>query len=348
MELRPLGATDLRVSAICLGTMTWGRQNTEAEGHAQMDYALERGITFWDTAEMYATPPTAETYGRTEEIIGSWLARRGGRDRIVLATKVIGPPRPGGFSWVRGGQTRHNREHITAALDASLKRLGTDYVDLYQLHWPDRATPRFGDRSYNHRPEADGAPVPETLGVLADLIKAGKIRHVGLSNETPWGAMTFLKHAEIAGLPRMVSIQNAYNLLNRTFEDGLAEVALREQCGLLAYSPLGGGTLTGKYLGGARPPGSRRAIDPRGSRYVTVNAEAATEAYVALARQHGLDPAQMAIAFALGRPFVTSVIIGATSMAQLKTDIGSAEVTLSDQVIAGIEEIHGRLPNPCP
>jgi len=346
MEFRKLGRTDVQVSAICLGTMTWGRQNTQAEGHAQMDYALERGVTFWDTAEMYAIPPKADTYGTTETIIGNWLANRGGRDRLVIATKAIGRA-PGSFQWVRDGKARLDRDNLVRAVEDSLRRLQTDYIDLYQLHWPDRPAPRFGSR-WKLTDDGDATPIDETLRALDDLVQSGKIRHVGLSNETPWGAMTFLKASDELGLTRVVSIQNAYNLLNRTFEDGLAEVAVREQCGLLAYSPLGAGTLTGKYLDGAVPPGTRRAIDERKSRYATVNSDAATRAYVDIAKRHGLDPAQMALAFVNRQPFVTSNIIGATSMAQLKTNIDAAEIKLSDAVLEEIETVHHRLPNPCP
>lgn len=346
MEYRRLGHTDLRVSALCLGTMTWGRQNTEAEAHAQMDFAVDRGINFWDTAEMYPIPPEAETSGRTEAIIGTWLKRRGGRDRIILAGKAIGPS--AGFTWIRGGTARLDRANLTQALDASLARLGTDYLDLYQLHWPERATNRFGQRDYRHRPEADGIPLAETLAALGDLVRAGKIRYVGVSNETAWGVMKCLHLAEPGTLPRIAAIQNPYSLLNRAFEGDLAEVALRENCGLLAYSPLGGGTLTGKYLNGACPPGSRRAIDPRPSRYRTANAEAATTCYCALAERHGLDAAQMAIAFVLGRPFVTAAIIGATSLAQLEVDCGAAGRVLPETVLHEIEAIHQRMPNPCP
>lgn len=346
MEYRRLGRTDLRVSAICLGTMTWGRQNTEAEGHEQMDYAVEQGVTFWDTAEMYAVPTSAETQGRTEEIIGTWFLSRGKRDRIILASKVIG--RGDNFPYIRGGQSRLDRANILAALDASLGRLRTDYVDLYQLHWPDRISNRFGQRGYVHWPEEDRTPLLETLSVLDECIKSGKVRCVGLSNETPWGLTSFLKLSETHRLPRVVSIQNAYNLLNREFETGLAEIAIREDCGLLAYSPIGAGTLTGKYLNGVVPPGTRRALDHRASRYVTVNADSATAAYVDLAKTHGLDPAQMAIAFTLQQPFLTSSIIGATSMVQLKTNIDAARLTLSQEVLKGIESIHERYPNPCP
>ena len=351
MQYRPLGRTGLSVSAIGLGTMTWGRQNTEAEGHAQMDAALDRGINFWDTAEMYAIPPTADTYGKTEAVIGSWFQSRGKRDKVILASKIIGAP-AGGFGWVREGKSRLDRANLFAAVEASLSRLKTDYIDLYQIHWPDRVTNRFGVRTYKHKPEQDGVPIEETLAALAELVQAGKIRHVGLSNESPWGVMRWLRDAEVggevAGLPRVASIQNAYNLLNRTFENGLSEVALREDVGLLAYSPLGAGTLTGKYLNGAIPPGSRRALDHRPSRYATVNADAATEAYLDIARRHGLAPNQMAIAFTLQQPFVTSSLIGATTMETLVSNIDSIDVTLSPEVMAEIDAVHNRMPDPCP
>ncbi|MCG5242770.1 NADP(H)-dependent aldo-keto reductase [Azospirillum doebereinerae] len=347
MQYRSLGRTGLSVSAIGLGTMTWGSQNTEAEGHAQMDAALDRGINFWDTAEMYAIPPTAESYGRTESIIGSWFQQRGGRDKVILASKIIGAP-AGGFGWVREGKSRLDRANLFAAVEASLSRLKTDYIDLYQLHWPDRVSNRFGNRVYTHKPEKDGVPIEETLAALGELVAAGKIRHVGLSNDTPWGVMRFLRAAEMAGLPRVASIQNPYNLLNRTFEQGLSEVALREDVGLLAYAPLGAGTLTGKYLNGAMPAGSRRSIDPRPSRYVTVNADAATEAYLDIARRHGLSPSQMAIAFTLRQPFVASSLIGATTMETLVSNMDAIDVTLSDEVLAEIDAVHNRLPDPCP
>lgn len=347
MQKRRLGRTDLWVTEICLGTMTWGRQNTEAEGHAQMDYALDRGVTFWDTAEMYAIPPTAETYGRTEAIIGSWLAARGGRDRIVLATKVIGHT-PGGFAWVRDGKARLDRANITKALEDSLRRLNTDYVDLYQLHWPDRPSPRFGALGWTPGDDGKATPIAETVAVLDDLVKQGKIRHYGLSNETAWGTHQFFVEADRIGAPRPVSIQNAYNLLNRTFEINLAETAVRDACGLLAYSPLGAGTLSGKYLDGAVPPGTRRAIDHRRSRYATANADAATRRYLEIARRYELDPCQMALAFVLRQPFVTAAIIGATSMETLALDIDAHQVTLSDALVAEIEAAHRDIPNPCP
>ncbi|SMH55785.1 NADP(H)-dependent aldo-keto reductase [Azospirillum agricola] len=347
MQYRSLGRTGLSVSAIGLGTMTWGRQNSEAEGHAQMDAAVDRGINFFDTAEMYAVPPTAESYGKTEEIIGSWFQARGGRDKIVLASKIIGAP-AGGFGWIRDGKSRLDRANLFAAVEASLARLKTDYIDLYQIHWPDRVTNRFGARLYSHKPEKDDVSIEETLAALGELVTAGKIRHVGLSNDSPWGVMRFLRAAEVAGLPRVASVQNAYNLLNRTFEQGLSEVSLREDVGLLAYAPLAAGTLSGKYLNGAVPPGSRRAIDHRPSRYATVNADAATGAYLDIARRHGLSPTQMAIAFTLRQPFVTSALIGATTMETLLSNIGSIDVTLSDEVLAEIDAVHERLPDPCP
>ena len=346
MQYRRLGRTDLQVSVICLGTMTWGRQNTEAEAHEQMDYALEQGINFFDTAEMYAVPPTAETYGKTETYIGTWFKARGNRDKVILATKIVGPS--ANFGYVRGGKTRFTAEHLKAAVDASLQRLQTDYIDLYQLHWPDRNANYFGQRGFVHRQDERITPPAETLAALQDLIKAGKIRHVGLSNETPWGTMTFVRASESQGLPRMASVQNPYNLLNRSYESGLAEISIREDIGLLAYSPLGGGTLTGKYLNGQIPPGSRRSLDGRPSRYTTPNADAATQAYMTIAQNHGLDPSQMALSFVNRQPFVTANIIGATSMEQLRTDIASIDLDLSDDVLADIEATHRTHPDPCP
>ena len=263
MEYRRLGRTDLRVSAICLGTMTWGQQNSEAEGHAQMDHALDRGINFWDAAEMYPVPPTEATYGRTETIIGSWFASRGGRDKVILATKVAGPdPR---FAFLRGGDLRHDRANLRAALEGSLKRLKTDYVDLYQLHWPERRVNSFGRLAYDGDPAKDGTPLAETLAALGELVAEGKIRHIGLSNDTPWGLMRLLQLADAGVGPRIVSIQNPYNLLNRSFEMALAEVALHEDCGLLAYSPLAMGLLTGKYQDGTAGPNARLNAFPNSS-----------------------------------------------------------------------------------
>jgi aryl-alcohol dehydrogenase-like predicted oxidoreductase len=341
-----LGGSDILVSKICLGTMTWGEQNTESEAHAQLDAALEAGVNFIDTAEMYPVPPCAETYGRTESYIGSWLKRRGDRAKIVLATKVMS--RSQDLRYVRGGETCLDRENIFAAVDASLRRLQTDYIDLYQLHWPDRRTNYFGQLGYRHDFSDRSVPIEETLEVLGDLIKVGKVRHIGLSNETPWGTMTFLRAAAERGLPRVVTIQNPYNLLNRSYEIGMAEISHREAVGLLAYSPLGFGMLSGKYLDGARPAGARLTLFDRFRRYTNDVAQLATRAYVELARRHALDPAQMALAFVNTRPFLTSTIIGATTSQQLQNNIASADLKLSSEVVAGIEEIHTRHPNPCP
>ncbi len=347
MHSHKLGNTDINVSVICLGTMTWGEQNSTAEAFAQMDYALDQGINFFDTAELYSIPPKAASYGRTEEIIGNWLARRGTRERIVLASKIAGP----GQDWlphIRAGKTRFTRETIEAALHASLKRLQTDYLDLYQLHWPERNTNYFGRLGFTPAEEDDFTPIAETLQALDHQVRAGKIRHIGVSNETPWGVMRFLQAADQLGLTRIVSVQNPYSLLNRSYEVGLAEISWRERCGLLAYSPLGFGVLSGKYLGGARPRGSRLALFPEYTRYSNPVAESATARYVALAREHRLDPAQMALAFVNSRPFLTSTIIGATGMEQLKSNIASIELSLSPQVLEGIEAIHTAHPNPSP
>jgi aryl-alcohol dehydrogenase-like predicted oxidoreductase len=344
--MRRLGRTEMSISALCLGSMTWGEQNTEAEAFEQLDHARAAGINFIDTAEMYPTAPRAETYGRTEQIIGNWLADRGGRDKTVIATKVTGPGSR--FPYMRDGKPRLNRTHVTAAIEASLKRLRTDYIDLYQLHWPDRGGGSFGTLGYKHDPQAEETPIAETLAVLDDLVRAGKVRTIGVSNERPWGVMRFLGLAEAGRGPRIVSIQNPYSLLNRSFETSLAEVATRESCSLLAYAPLGAGTLTGKYLNGQRPAGARRTLWPDNLRYQGEHADAAVAAYVDLARASGLDPAQMALAFVLSRPFVTSAIIGATTMAQLRNSIAAAQVTLPPDVLAGIESIHRLHTYPCP
>ena len=345
MPKRPLGKTDLEVSLICLGTMTWGEQNTETEAHEQLDYALSQGVNFIDTAEMYPVPPQAPTQGRTESYIGSWLAARKNRDQVILATKAAGPG--DWIKYLRGGP-RFSKESLTQAIELSLKRLKTDYIDLYQLHWPERVTNFFGKLGYVHVAGKDGIPIAETLAALGDLVQAGKIRQIGLSNETPWGLMQFLRASENANLPRVVSIQNPYSLLNRTFEIGLAEMAIREQVGLLAYSPLAFGMLTGKYAGGARPEGARLTLYKRFSRYTNPQAESATDRYVALAKEHGLEPAQMALAYINSRDFVTSNIIGATTIEQLRTNIASAAITLSKEILAAIESIHAGQPNPAP
>jgi aryl-alcohol dehydrogenase-like predicted oxidoreductase len=346
MDYRELGRTGVNVSRLCLGTMTFGEQNSEAEGHAQMDYAFDRGINIFDAAEIYPVPPKPETQGRSEAIIGTWLAARKLRDKVMIATKVVGR---GKMTWVRKDRspTRHSPAQIMEAVEGSLKRLKTDYIDLYQLHWPDRPMRVFEGLNYLHI-EGDTHPIHEILGVLGKLVAGGKVRFVGLSNESPWGVMTFLKASEQHGLPRPVSIQNAYNLVNRSFETGLSEVFYREQMSLLAYSPLGQGYLSGKYEGGALPPGSRKTLFDRLGRYEKGNGPRAVSTYIALAGKHGLDPAQMAIAFCLSRPFVTSAIIGATTMDQLKTDIAAADLELSQAVLEDIEQIHLDYPNPCP
>ncbi len=347
MQYRPLGRTGITVSSVCLGTMTWGSQNSEAEAHAQIDFALDRGITFVDTAEMYpVTPWLQETKGRTEEYIGTWLARSGGRDRIVLASKVSGPERAG---ISRGVVARLDRRGIEAAINGSLRRLQSDYLDLYQLHWPDRAVPAFGARGFQRIEDApETVPIAETLGVLADLVQAGKIRAFGVSNETAWGVGEFLRVGREQGLPRIASIQNAYSLLNRTFEIGLAEFALRDDVGLLAYSPLAAGNLSGKYLGGVVPPGSRADVAKQFVRYQVPQQPDASARYVALAHAFGLAPVTLALAFVHSRPFVTSAIIGATSLEQLAADIDGSLVTLSAEVLAGIETIQREYPDPCP
>ncbi|AOS95627.1 General stress protein 69 [Microbulbifer aggregans] len=347
MEYRKLGTTGLEVSVICLGTMTYGEQNTEADAFEQLDYALDQGVNFIDCAEMYPVPPRAETQGRTEEYIGNWLAARGNRDKCILATKVTGRGESNsGVGHIRGGP-RLNREQIFAACDASLQRLRTDYIDLYQVHWPERQTNFFGRLGYEHGSD-DGIAIAETVDALEELIKAGKVRHIGISNETPWGMMEYLKLSAALGKPRIASIQNPYNLLNRTFEVGCAEMAIREQCGLLAYSPLAFGALSGKYLGGQKPAGARLTLFERFQRYTGPRAEAATTEYVRLAREAGLDPAQMALAFVNQQPFVTSNIIGATTMDQLKSDIESVSLKLDQAVLDGIEAIHCENPNPAP
>jgi len=350
MEKRRLGRTDLDVSAICLGTMTFGEQNTEADGHAQMDYALDHGINFFDTAEIYAIPPKPETQGRTEEIIGTWMKARGNRSNIILATKISGR---NPFNWLRddGAQARLTRQQVDEAVFKSLKRLQTDYIDLYQTHGPDRPVTQFGSNPVVWRtptPAADETAIEETLDALAAHVKAGRIRHLGVSNETTWGTMQYLIAADKRGLPRVASIQNAYSLLNRTFEVNLAEMALREDVGLLAYSPLAQGYLTGKYLNGARPAGARTTLFNRGQRYETPMAEPAAAAYVALAARFEIDPSQLAIAFATSRPFTTSTIIGATKMEQLKVDIAAAELAISPELEAEIDKIHLQYTNPCP
>ncbi|QLF94844.1 NADP(H)-dependent aldo-keto reductase [Pseudomonas sp. ABC1] len=345
MQYRPLGRTDLKVSAITLGTMTWGEQNTEAEAFEQIRLAKDAGVNTLDTAEMYPVPPGGETYGSTERIIGNYFRRFGDRSDWILASKVAGPGR---MEHIRDGNPRLDRANITAALDASLQRLNTDYLDLYQLHWPDRKTNFFGELGFKYDPDDRFVAIEDTLEVLDDLVKAGKIRHIGLSNETPWGVQRFLQLAESRGWPRVVSIQNPYNLLNRSFEVGLAEIALREQVGLLAYSPLAFGVLSGKYLDGARPANGRLTLFERFQRYSNPQVERIVPRYVELARQHAIDPAQLALAFVTSRPFVTSNIIGATSLEQLSSNLASIDVTLDEALLAELEALHQSQPNPAP
>lgn len=348
IEYRTLGRTDLKVSSCCLGTMTWGQQNTEAEGHAQMDYALERGINFWDTAEMYSVPPQAETQGSTERIIGTWFAKTGRRQDVILATKIAGLSK---MLWTRDAEvewTRHTKAQIDEAVEKSLKRLQTDYIDLYQLHWPDRPVALFGGKM---DPKSYGYAYEKFEDILAHLdthIKAGRIRHIGVSNETPYGVMRFVAESEARGLPRMASIQNAYNLVNRGFEEGLEEVCVREDVGLLAYSPLGQGYLTGKYRNGALPKGSRKQLFDRLQRYESPQGLRAIESYLELADQHGLDPAQLAIKFCDTRHFMASTIIGATSMDQLKTCIDAFDLTWTEELEEAVNARHAEQPSPCP
>jgi aryl-alcohol dehydrogenase-like predicted oxidoreductase len=344
MEYRKLGRTDLQISTIGLGTMTWGFQNTQEEGFEQMDYALEHGINFFDTAEMYAIPPTADTFGTTETIIGNWFASRKTRGKVILATKMTGP----GLSWIRNGDII-NKENLKLALDGSLKRLQTDYVDLYQLHWPNRGSYHFGKTwnytpKFNVRKEADN--FLEVLRTLQGLIQDGKIRHFGLSNETAWGITKWLQLAEQHQLPRAVSIQNEYSLLCRHFEPDLSEIAINEGCGLLAWSPLCRGMISGKYLNGARPQGARLTIETRQEHRIHPMTDAAITRYLDLAKRHELDVCQMAIAFVNSKPFVSSTLIGATNMTQLKTDIASISLKLSDEVNAEIEAIRREHPMP--
>lgn len=348
MKYRKLGHTDTEVSLIGLGTMTWGEQNSEAEAHEQLDYALSRGVTLVDTAEMYPVPPKPETQGRTETYIGTWLAKTKRRQDIVLASKAAGPVRdPKRPGHIRNGKTNLDRKNLTEALDASLKRLQTDYLDLYQLHWPDRTTSTFG-RDYPWIDDDYTVPVQETLEVLQDFVRAGKVRHIGVSNETPWGVAQFLKHSENQGLPRIATIQNPYSLLNRTYETGLSEFSHLEQVSLLAYSPLAMGVLSGKYLNGARPEGARLTLFTRFTRYSNPQTEAATEQYVKLARDHGLSPTHLALAWVNQQRSVASNLIGATTLEQLKENIDSVDVTLSDDILKAIDAIHVQHPNPAP
>ena len=345
MNYRKLGNTDLDVSTICLGTMTWGEQNTQEEGFEQMDYALDHGINFFDTAELYAVPPRKETYGDTESIIGNWFAKTKKREKVILATKVAGPAR----NYLRKGENSFVGKNLDDALSNSLKRLKTDYIDLYQLHWPERNVNNFGKLGYVHK-ENKWNNFEEILENLKKYIDQGKIRYIGLSNETPWGVMNYLELNKNKNLPRMMSIQNPYNLLNRSYEIGLSEVSIREKIGCLAYSPLASGYLSGKYRNKSLPKGSRmeRDGDFWKYRYNTPNMENAVEKYYKISKKYNLDLSQMSLKFCEIQNFMTSVIIGATTMEQLKTDIESVNVNLSDEVIKEINEVQKIYPNPCP
>lgn len=345
MQFSSLGKTNVKVSKICLGTMTWGEQNTEAEAHSQLDLAFERGVNFVDAAEMYPVPPRPETQGTTEEFLGAWLAKRGRRDDVVLATKVAGPG-----DWlkhIRGG-SRLNESHISRALEDSLKRLKTDYVDVYQLHWPERPTNYFGQLIYKHADASDSVCMRDTLLALKKHLNTGKIRHWGLSNETPWGVMTAVRLADELEMPAPVTIQNPYNLLNRSFEVGLAECSMHESVGLLAYSPLAFGVLSGKYIGGQKPEGARLTMYDRFTRYTHERSESATVAYKALAEQSGLSLAQLALAFINQQPFVTSNIIGATSIQQLEENLDSVDIELDSSTMKALDELHQTHTIPCP
>ena len=344
MNYKKLGNTNLKVSTICLGTMTWGEQNSQEEGFEQMDYALDQGVNFWDTAELYAVPPKAETYGHTEIIMGNWFKNSKKRDKVILASKVAGPSR----NYLRNGENSFAGTNLKTALNDSLQRLNTDYIDLYQLHWPERNVNNFGKLGYAHK-ENNWNEFEDVLGELKKYIDEGKIRYIGLSNETPWGVMNYLKTSKDKSLPRMMSIQNPYSLLNRSYEIGLSEVSIREEIGCLAYSPLASGYLSGKYRNKKFPKGSRMERDfDFWTRYRKPNTEEAVELYSKISEKYNLDMSQMSIKFCEIQDFMTSVIIGATTMEQLKTNIESVNVSLIDDVIKEINKVQTIYPNPCP
>jgi len=349
MKYRKLGTTDIDVSVICLGTMTFGEQNSQQEGFDQMDYALERGINFFDTAELYAVMPRKETYGKTEEIIGSWFQQKKNRSKVILASKIASKTE-NDLTWIRDGAEKlgFDKKNMNAAIDASLQRLQTDYIDLYQLHWPERKVPKFGKLDFEYDPyDNEWTQIEEVLDNLNNLIKSGKIRYVGLSNETPWGVMKFLHVAKEKNLPRMMSIQNVYSLVNRVFDIANSEVSIRENCGLLAYSPLAGGRLSGKYIN-QQPKNARYTLWPsRFDRHHTVRGEKAIAKYVDLAKKYNIAPSTFANAYVNDRPFVTSNIIGATTIEQLRENIDSIDITLSNEILHEIEDIHLSDPNPC-
>jgi aryl-alcohol dehydrogenase (NADP+) len=346
MKYNQLGESDLKVSEICLGTMTYGQQNSIEEAHQQLDYAVAQGINFIDTAEMYPVPPRGETQGKTEAYIGEWLKKQQ-RDRLIIATKIAGPGRP--FKWLRGGNIKIDSNNIKQAVDDSLKRLQTDYIDLYQIHWPERYVPTFGQTEYKPDFEREAISIAEQLEAFADVIKAGKIRYLGLSNETPWGVSEFVHIAKQQGLPKVISIQNAYNLLNRVFDSALAEVSRYTNVGLLAYSPLGFGLLSGKYTDDKKPENTRLSLfQGFGQRYLKPNVKEAVAAYVEIAKKYNLNPTQLALAFVNNRWFVSSTIIGATSLQQLQENIDSVNVILNQEILTELGAVHTRYPNPAP
>ena len=345
MKFKKLGTTNLDVSLICLGTMTWGTQNTEKEAFEQMDYSVEEGINFFDTAELYSVPPNSDSYGKTEVMIGNWFEKRKNRKKIILATKVAGP----GCNWIRGGGNNFNEKTIGEAIDGSLKRLKTDYIDLYQLHWPERSTNYFGKRDYTvDSDEGEWNSFESVLEALEKFIKSGKIRYIGMSNETPYGLSKYIELSKSKKLPRMMSVQNPYNLVNRTYEIGMSEISIREKCGLLVYYPLATGALSGKYRNGQMPKNSRQALFKGWERHLNPLAVKAYEEYYKLAKENNMTMAQLAQAFVNTRPFVTSNIIGATTMDQLKENIDSVNIELSDDILSKINIIHNNNPNPSP
>ena len=346
MNFRKLGNTDLKVSTICLGTMTWGEQNNQKEAFEQMDYAISQGINFFDTAEMYAVPGTEKTFGKTETIIGNWFKERNNRKKVILATKISGP----GLSWIRGGGLQYTKENISSALLGSLERLQTDYIDLYQLHWPERNTNYFGKLGYKHKTEErEWNDFESILRTLKQFVDEGKIRYIGLSNESAWGLSKFLELSRSQNLPRVMSVQNPYNLLNRTYEVGLAEISIREQSGLLAYSPLASGVLSGKYRNNQKPKGSRlQLFGDYFPRYAGKSSNLAVEEYFKVAKKHKISLAQLSLAFVNQQSFVTSNIIGATTMKQLEENIGSINIKLSTEIIDEINSVHKNNSNPAP
>ena len=345
MKFRKLGTTDIDVSLICLGTMTWGTQNTEKDAFEQMDYAVSQGINFFDTAEIYSVPPTSDSYGKTEVMIGNWFEKRKNRDKIILASKVAGP----GCDWIRGGSNNFDEKKIGEAIDGSLKRLKTDYIDLYQLHWPERSTNFFGRRDYlfNNK-EGNWNSFESILEALKKYIKIGKIRHIGMSNETPYGLSRYLEISKNKGAPRMMSVQNPYNLVNRTYEIGMSEISIREKCGLLVYYPLAAGGLSGKYRNGKMPKDSRMALFKGWERHLNPLAMQAYDKYFKLAKDFNLTMVQLAQSFVNSRPFVTSNIIGATTMDQLKENVESINIEFTDEMMDKVNEIHNNNPNPSP